>query len=71
MVEWGQTPMQAIQSATSVNAKLFGLEGQIGVIRPGASADIIALDENPLENIKALEDVDFVMKNGAVIVPKK
>lgn len=71
MVEWGQTPMQAIQSATSVNAKLFGLEGQIGVIRPGANADIIALDENPLENIKALEDVDFVMKNGAVIVPKK
>lgn len=71
MVEWGQTPMQAIQSATSVNAKLFGLEGQIGVIRPGASADIIALDENPLENIKALEDVDFVMKSGTVIVLKK
>lgn len=67
MVQWGQTPMQAIQSATSVNAKLFGLEGQIGVIKSGAHADIIAVDENPLSNIQSLEDIDFVMKNGTVI----
>ncbi|MEL6688665.1 MAG: amidohydrolase family protein, partial [Pseudomonadota bacterium] len=71
MVEWGQTPMQAIQSATSVNAKLFGLEGEIGVIKPGATADIIAVDENPLSDIKALEDVDFVMKSGNVVLHEK
>lgn len=68
MVEWGQTPMQAIQSATIINAELFGLVGQIGVISPGAVADIIAVEENPLENVKALEDVDFVMKGGKIIL---
>jgi imidazolonepropionase-like amidohydrolase len=67
MVKWGQTPMQAIQSATVVNAKLFALEGKIGVIAPGAYADIIAIDDDPLDDITALEDVDFVMKNGKVI----
>lgn len=66
MVKWGLTPMQAIQSATIVNAKLFDREGKIGVIKPGAYADIIAVDTNPLENVRALEDVDFVMKNGTV-----
>lgn len=71
MVQWGQTPMQAIQSATYVNAKLFGLEGQIGTITEGATADIIAVDENPLENIRALEDVDFVMKSGSVYVQEQ
>lgn len=66
MVKWGQTPMQAIQSSTVVNAKLFDLEGKIGVIEPGAFADIIAIDGNPLLDISALEDVDFVMKGGKV-----
>lgn len=67
MVKWGQTPMQAIQSATIVNAKLFALEGKIGVIAPGAYADIIAVDGNPLDDISALEDIDFVMKNGKIV----
>ncbi|MGJ8559925.1 MAG: amidohydrolase family protein [Litorimonas sp.] len=66
MVKWGQTPLQAIQSSTIINAKIFGLEGKIGVIAPGAFADIIAVDGNPLEDISTLEDVDFVMKNGIV-----
>ncbi|WP_298911727.1 amidohydrolase family protein [uncultured Algimonas sp.] len=68
MVQWGQTPMQAIQSATVINAELFNLDGRIGVIAPGADADIIAVDQNPLQNVRALEDVDFVMADGAVIV---
>ena len=68
MVEWGQTPMQAIQSSTVVNARLFDREGQIGVIKAGAFADIIAVDEDPLANIRALEDIDFVMKNGKVYI---
>lgn len=66
MVKWGQTPMQAIQSATVVNAKLFGLDGQIGVVAPGAFADIIAVDGNPLADISELESIDFVMKNGII-----
>lgn len=66
MVKWGQTPMQAIQSSTVVNAKLFDLEGKIGVIAPGAFADIIAVEGNPLDDISELEDIDFIMKNGKV-----
>ena len=66
MVKWGLTPMQAIQAATTVNAVLFDREGQIGVIAPGAHADIIAVDGDPLADIRELESVDFVMKAGAV-----
>lgn len=68
MVNWGQTSLQAIQSATVVNAELFGLTGKIGVIAPGAYADIIAVNGNPLEDISVLEDIDFVMKEGDVYV---
>lgn len=66
MTKWGMTPMQAIQSATIVNAQLFDMEGKIGVIAPGAYADIIAVDGNPLSDITELEDVDFVMKGGVI-----
>jgi len=66
MVKWGLSPMQAIQASTIGNAKLFGTSGDRGSIAVGKRADIIAVDENPLENIRALEDVDFVMKDGTV-----
>lgn len=64
MVEWGLTPMEAIQTATIGNAKLFGISENYGSIRVGKRADIIAVDKNPLEDVRALEDVDFVMKDG-------
>ena len=67
-VKWGQTPMQAIQSATIVNAELFGMGEEIGSLRAGKYADIIAVDGDPLEDISELEDVDFVMKGGEVYV---
>ena len=66
MVEWGMTPLQAIQASTIGNAELFGLSDTIGSITVGKSADIVAVDGNPLDNIKELEDVDFVMKDGIV-----
>lgn len=66
MVKWGLTPMQAIQSSTIVNARLFDREGKIGVIKRGAYADIIAVDDDPLKNIRSLENVDFIMKNGKI-----
>lgn len=65
-VRFGMTPTQAIQSATSVSADLLGWEDRVGEIAPGMYADIIAVDGNPLEDISELEDVDFVMKGGAV-----
>jgi imidazolonepropionase-like amidohydrolase len=65
MVKFGLTPMQAIQAATSNAADLIG-NTRIGSIRPGGFADIIAVKADPLKDIKALENVDFVMKGGEV-----
>src|SRR5712672_1031263 len=66
MTEFGMQPMDAIQSATSRAAVMLDMEGKIGVIAPGAFADVIAVSGDPLHDIKALEDVQFVMKNGQV-----
>jgi imidazolonepropionase-like amidohydrolase len=66
MVEAGMPAMEAILSATVVNAGILGLRDKIGTLEPGKLADIIATDENPLENISALEEVSFVMKEGVV-----
>ncbi|WP_300393323.1 amidohydrolase family protein [Henriciella sp.] len=66
MVEWGMSPLQAIQASTINNAELFGMSDSIGAIEVGKEADIIAVDGNPLDNVKELEDVDFVMVDGSV-----
>lgn len=66
MVEWGLTPMKAIQAATIGNAELFGITETRGSIAVGKRADIIAVDTDPMEDISALEDVDFVMKDGVI-----
>lgn len=71
LVRYGFTPMQAIQSATSVAAQLFGWENQVGAVEPGKFADIVAVSQDPLQDIKALEHVSFVMKDGAVIKNEK
>jgi imidazolonepropionase-like amidohydrolase len=66
MVEWGMTPMQAIQSATVHAAELLGWSDRIGSIASGHYADIIAVNGNPLTDIAELERVAFVMKGGVV-----
>ena len=66
MVELGMTPMQAIQSATTVAAELMDWQGETGAVAPGYFADIIAVRGNPLDDISVLEDVFFVMKGGVV-----
>jgi len=66
MVDWGLSPMQAIQASTINNANLFGVEADRGSIAVGKRADIIAVTKNPLDDIRALENVDFVMKDGVV-----
>jgi len=70
MVDFGMSPMDAIQSATSRAAVMLDMEGKIGVVVPGALADIIAVDGDPLRDIKVLEKVDFVMKDGSVFRSK-
>jgi imidazolonepropionase-like amidohydrolase len=66
MVDFGMSPMDAIKSATSRAAEMLDASGQIGVLAPGAYADVIALPGDPLQNVKELENVSFVMKNGHV-----
>jgi imidazolonepropionase-like amidohydrolase len=65
-VEFGMTPMQAIQSATSRGAELLGKRGQVGVVAPGAFADLIAVTGDPLRDVNELKNVAFVMKDGIV-----
>ena len=66
MVEVGMPAMEAIQSATVTNAKVLGLGYQLGQIKPNYIADIVATDTNPLEDISAMERVQFVMKEGKI-----
>ena len=66
-VEAGMTNLQVLQSATMHPGTLVAGEGKIGLIEAGYFADIIAVGENPLENILTLEKVYFVMKEGVVV----
>lgn len=66
MVRYGMTPMQAIQSATTLAAELLGWQGKTGAVAPGYFADIIAVRGDPLQDIAVLEHVFFVMKGGVV-----
>jgi imidazolonepropionase-like amidohydrolase len=65
-VEFGMTPMQAIQSATSRAAELLDMSSQLGRVAPGAYADLVAVDADPLADVAALKNVSFVMKDGVV-----
>ena len=66
MVKYGMTPLQAIQSATTSAADLLGKADLLGAIQPGKYADIVAVSGNPLEDIRLLENVKFVMKEGKI-----
>jgi len=66
LVEFGMTPMAAIQSATSNAAEMLGMSGRIGAVAPGAYADVIAVPGDPLADVKELGRVFFVMKDGKV-----
>jgi len=66
MVKYGMTPLAALQAGTLHGAKLLGWEGQVGALKNGYLADVIAVVGNPLEDITALQNVAFVMKGGTV-----
>lgn len=66
-VRWGQTPLDAIRSATLHAAELMGWEDRIGRIEPGHHADLVAVAGDPLDDVRLLEDVRFVLKGGEVL----
>ena len=65
-VELGMTPLEAIQSATIVAAELLQLEGKTGAVEVGLEADLVAVEGNPLEDIRLIQDVLVVVSNGRV-----
>jgi imidazolonepropionase-like amidohydrolase len=67
MVEYGMTPMQAIRSATTNAAEAMGWSADVGAIAAGRWADIIAVNGDPLTNVRELENVDVVIKGGTVV----
>jgi imidazolonepropionase-like amidohydrolase len=67
MVRYGMTPMQAIQAATSEAARALGKEGQVGAVSAGAYGDLVAVSGDPLRDIRTLEHVTGVIKDGALV----
>jgi len=67
MVRYGMTPLQAIQSATSEAARALGKEGQVGTLAPGACGDLVAVRGDPLADIRTLEHVEGVIKEGRLV----
>lgn len=67
MVKYGMTPMQAIQAATINAATLMGWDDKVGSLAQGKYADLVAVAGDPLNDVKALENVGFVMKGGEVV----
>jgi imidazolonepropionase-like amidohydrolase len=67
MVKLGLTPLQSIQAGTVNAADLLGWSGKVGTLEPGAWADIVAVDGDPLKDVTTLERVKFVMKGGDIV----
>ena len=68
------TPMQAIMASTSVAAGCLGMEGQVGALTPGAHADLLIVDGDPLRDISVLErpeSIEIVMKGGEIVVDRR
>jgi imidazolonepropionase-like amidohydrolase len=66
MVEFGMPPIDALRSATSVNARVLHMADKIGAVKKGLFSDLIAVEGDPTRDVKALGRVKFVMKNGMI-----
>ena len=67
MVEYGMATIETLRAATSANARYFGIDDEVGMVREGLIADLIAVEGDPTRNISALRRVQFVMKGGEVV----
>ena len=66
-VQAGMTPLKALQSATTESARMLGQEAEVGRLKPGLYADIVALDADPVKDVRALRTINFVMKGGEIV----
>ena len=71
MVEYGMNPLDVLKAATTVNAKAFHLDTQVGAIKEGLKADVIIVTGDPSKSIADLRKVKFVMKDGLIVKNEK
>jgi imidazolonepropionase-like amidohydrolase len=67
MVAYGMAPLDALRAATSVDARVLHMEAQIGRVAPKLFADLVAVEGDPTQDIRALRNVTLVMKGGAIV----
>jgi imidazolonepropionase-like amidohydrolase len=70
LTSFGLSPIEALQAATTRNAELLKIESRVGVIEPGLEADLLVVDGNPLQNVRALLDPVMVMSNGRIALDR-
>jgi len=69
MVKFGMTPVDVLRSATSINARVLHLEKQLGQVKAGLLADLIAVESDPARDVSAVRKVRLVMKGGTIYKP--